>query len=415
MFVKHAKEALLALSLLAASAQAARVRLANRAPSFDYKNQIVRGVNLGGWLVTEPWITPSIYDNAGGGVVDEWTLTQTLGKDEAKSRLSSHWSSFISQSDFNRIAQAGLNHVRIPIGYWAVAPIEGEPYVDGQLDYLDKAITWARSSNLKVIIDLHGAPGSQNGFDNSGHRGPIQWQQGNTVNQTVTAIDALARRYIQSDVVAAIEALNEPSVPGGVNEGGLKDYYYSVLADVQRINPSTYVFLSDGFEPVESWNGFMQGSNVVMDTHHYQVFDNGLLAMSIDDHVKTACSLATQHLIPSDKAVVVGEWTGALTDCAKYLNGVGNAARYDGTYLSTTKIGDCAGKATGSAADLSADEKANTRRFIEAQLEAYEMKNGWIFWTWKTEGAPGWDLQDLLAQQLFPTSPTDRQYPHQCS
>ena len=72
-------------------------------------------------------------------------------------------------------------------------------------------------------------------------------------------------------------------------------------------------------------------------------------------------------------------------------------------------------QSTGSVADFSADEEANTRRYIEAQLEAYEMKSGWLFWTWKTEGAPGWDMQDLLANQLFPTSPTDRQYPHQCS
>ncbi|GKZ80556.1 exo-1,3-beta-glucanase [Aspergillus niger] len=416
MFVEGAKKALLALSLLAASAQAVpRVRRQGASSSFDYKSQIVRGVNLGGWLVTEPWITPSLYDSTGGGAVDEWTLCQILGKDEAQAKLSSHWSSFVTQSDFDRMAQAGLNHVRIPIGYWAVAPIDGEPYVSGQIDYLDQAVTWARAAGLKVLVDLHGAPGSQNGFDNSGHRGPIQWQQGDTVNQTMTAFDALARRYAQSDTVTAIEAVNEPNIPGGVNEDGLKNYYYGALADVQRLNPSTTLFMSDGFQPVESWNGFMQGSNVVMDTHHYQVFDTGLLSMSIDDHVKTACSLATQHTMQSDKPVVVGEWTGALTDCAKYLNGVGNAARYDGTYMSTTKYGDCTGKSTGSVADFSADEKANTRRYIEAQLEAYEMKSGWLFWTWKTEGAPGWDMQDLLANQLFPTSPTDRQYPHQCS
>lgn len=106
--------------------------------------------------MTEPWITPSLYDSTGGGAVDEWTLCQTLGQDEAKAKLSSHWSSFVTQSDFDRMAQAGLNHVRIPIGYWAVAPIDGEPYVSGQIDYLDQAVTWARAAGLKVVVDLHG-------------------------------------------------------------------------------------------------------------------------------------------------------------------------------------------------------------------------------------------------------------------
>lgn len=116
----------------------------------------IRGVNLGGWFVLEPWITPSLFDGAGDGAVDEYTLTQILGPDEATNRLSAHWSSFITEDDFSRIAQAGLTHVRIPVGYWAAAPIDGEPYVDGQLEYLDQAVSWARANNLKVIVDLHG-------------------------------------------------------------------------------------------------------------------------------------------------------------------------------------------------------------------------------------------------------------------
>ena len=57
-----------------------------------------------------------------------------------------------------------LNHVRIPIGYWAYDVGPGEPYLQGQRDYLAKAIGWAQQYGIKVIIDLHGAPGSQNGY-----------------------------------------------------------------------------------------------------------------------------------------------------------------------------------------------------------------------------------------------------------
>ena len=57
-----------------------------------------------------------------------------------------------------------LNHVRIPIGYWAFEVGSGEPYITGQLPYLESAVQWAGNYGLKVIIDLHGAPGSQNGF-----------------------------------------------------------------------------------------------------------------------------------------------------------------------------------------------------------------------------------------------------------
>jgi glucan 1,3-beta-glucosidase len=37
---------------------------------FDFNNTKVRGVNLGGWFVLEPWITPSIFEATPDNVVD---------------------------------------------------------------------------------------------------------------------------------------------------------------------------------------------------------------------------------------------------------------------------------------------------------------------------------------------------------
>ncbi|OJJ60150.1 hypothetical protein ASPSYDRAFT_131960 [Aspergillus sydowii CBS 593.65] len=411
MISRFLQGALLTLSISAVSASPARVRLQSRATA---NAEQIRGVNLGGWLVLEPWITPSVFEGAGEGAVDEYTLTQILGPDEATNRLSEHWSSFITEGDFSRIAQAGLTHVRIPVGYWAAAPIDGEPYVDGQLEYLDQAVSWAKANNLKVIVDLHGAPGSQNGFDNSGRRGPIEWQQGDTVERTIRAFDALAQRYLTDGGDVSIEALNEPHIPGGINKDQLKEYYGETLSIVQENNPGATLVLHDGFAPTESWNGFMSGDNVIMDTHHYEVFEGNQNAWNIDQHVNAACELGRQHLQAVDKPVVVGEWSGALTDCTKYLNGRGIGSRYEGSLASDGAVGPCGTRSGGSVADLPEEDIANTRRFIEAQLDAYELRNGWLFWTWKTEGAPGWDMQDLIDHEVFPQPLTDRQYQNQC-
>lgn len=115
-------------------------------------------MNLGGWFVLEPWITPSIFQPWATSklVKDEYTFGQVLGHDEALRRLDAHWKSWITRDDFFQIARAGLNHVRIPIGYWAVKPLPGEPYVQGQLGYLDQAIGWARDAGVRIMIDLHG-------------------------------------------------------------------------------------------------------------------------------------------------------------------------------------------------------------------------------------------------------------------
>lgn len=52
-------------------------------------------VNIGGWGVLEPWITPSIFESVDQslGIVDEFTLCQNLPS-QAADILNSHWSSF---------------------------------------------------------------------------------------------------------------------------------------------------------------------------------------------------------------------------------------------------------------------------------------------------------------------------------
>ncbi|KAF8625182.1 hypothetical protein AX15_005491, partial [Amanita polypyramis BW_CC] len=127
---------------------------------FPYGSQKVRGVNLGGWLVLEPWITPSIFDNTGDTrIVDEWTFGLYQDSTTALNTLKNHWNTWITESDFAAIAAAGsyrsLNHVRLPIGYWAFEVGSGEPYIQGQLPYLQKAVTWAQNHGLKLIVDLH--------------------------------------------------------------------------------------------------------------------------------------------------------------------------------------------------------------------------------------------------------------------
>jgi glucan 1,3-beta-glucosidase len=107
---------------------------------------------------------------------------------------------------------ARLNHVRIPIGYWAFDVSGGEPFIQGQLPYLKKAISWAGKHGLKVIVDLHGVPGSQNGYDNSGQRMSVPQFFNHTeyIARANNIIKTLANTYKdQTSVVTTIAPLNE--------------------------------------------------------------------------------------------------------------------------------------------------------------------------------------------------------------
>lgn len=227
-------------------------------------------------------------------------------------------------------------------------------------------------------------------------------------------MQVLAERYAgNTGVVTAIELLNEP-LPPGVNLDTLRQFYNNGFGNIRAVNGDTAVAFSDAFQGPSALNGFTPGNNLIVDTHIYQVFDTGLLQQTPDGFFGTACSKASQ-LLQADKWTIVGEWCGALTDCAKWLNGRYNGARYDGTFLGGSVIGSCDGKYSGSVDALSGEDKYNIRRYIEAQLDAYEAKTGWVYWTWKTEGAPEWDMQQQLAGGLFPQPLDSRQYPGQCA
>lgn len=65
-------------------------------------------MNIGGWLVAEPWITPSLFDNTNDDrIVDEWTLGQYGNPALATLALQTHWATFYTEADFAAIAAAG--------------------------------------------------------------------------------------------------------------------------------------------------------------------------------------------------------------------------------------------------------------------------------------------------------------------
>lgn len=136
-----------------------------------------------------------------------------------------------------------------------------------QTAYLARAVGWAHKHGLKVLVDLHGAPGSQNGFANSGRTGPVQFQDDpfNAVRAGI-AVGLIGQAFsAQTDVVTHIEILNEPvldrsSVPA--LDTFTKNYYNVAYWLTQRGYKGV---IHDGFLPLSSWNGFLPGST--LDTH----------------------------------------------------------------------------------------------------------------------------------------------------
>ena len=130
----------------------------------------IKGVNLGGWLVLEKWMDPHLFD--GIKADDEYYLAQDLPADVYRARIEQHRANFITEEDFLRIAKLGLNLVRLPLPYFIFG--DRDPFIGG-IEYVDRAFNWAEAYEIQILLDLHTAPDSQNGFDNGGISGVCKW------------------------------------------------------------------------------------------------------------------------------------------------------------------------------------------------------------------------------------------------
>ena len=317
----------------------------------------IRGANLGGWLLLEPWITPEIFREVnvdGDSIVDEWTYAQYVDEEFATEKLKTHWETFITKADLEILANAGISHIRIPIGYWAVDVLDGEPFPQPQDDsagilfHLKQACIWAEELDMKVLLDLHGAPGSQNGFDNSGKRGKKQWLEDGNVERTLKVIEKfgeLLNKWINEDVftsdtIYGIELLNEPWGLQADIWTEIRDRFYPEGYQVVRntTGDNSFVAIQQGFRPWYNFYDYMSDTetytNVNLDIHSYHAFGPLWNVVAGQDNawdlnLEGAC-LYHWELMNVTLPTFVGEWSLAITDCQPYLQGGYNEPYHPG-------------------------------------------------------------------------------------
>ena len=134
------------------------------------------------------------------------------------------------------------------------------PYIPGAWPYLLQALNWAKSYGLHVIVDLHGAPGSQNGYDNSGQRtnNPVWATNDANVNRTLEILSVIADNI--GGMIDVLELLNEPA--GFTNSqwaSVIRQFWqdgYNVVRTVAGSNMK--IMIGDAFLGVQSWEDFLQ-------------------------------------------------------------------------------------------------------------------------------------------------------------
>lgn len=460
----------------------------------------IRGVNLGGWLVLERYITPYLFainecDTKGDfhyyeGQVDapptsspdyklmdgaarekckniipfppdEWDLTSAFkDKGIAKKYLDIHYDNFVKKEDIITLKKQGITHLRVPLPHFILGDIsEEEPFVEGGWNYFLRLLSWCRELGLEAWPDLHTAPGSQNGFDNSGHLvrdGPFTcegWDSVNPLNpqegavvidgfdvpalphnmhRTLRIIDSITSEITKAgfaDIVTGFGVLNEPW-PNCKNDLMRKFYMTAMKIVRKNMLPNTGIYFGDMFE-ASRFNGFynedffgdLGPENMYVDTHIYQSFEAVTRHLSPKQHIALVCQRNHRDAVgccygngKTEVGRVFSEWSASFDQLVAYEMPI---------YMD--QIG-WNGVAPGMDREISPQRQEFLKNFVEAQMVSFEaygegfkqgrkssdwMSAGWFFWNFKMEGGEfaEWDflrgIRDGWVPELpAPTTPS---------
>jgi len=330
----------------------------------------IKAVNLGGWFVLERWMKPSLFESA--PVPARCATSFVVNHPDALKLLEEHWQSWITIDDIVWLKNHGINLVRIPIPWW-LFPEEFEfPYpYHTPIRHLDKAMDFCAKAGMKVMLDLHTAPGSQNGFDNGGIDGVLTWHHDpKNIDVTLDVLDKIALRYKDHPALHSLQVLNEPHMTIDMNI--IQDFYVRAYARLRKIlKAETYIVFHDSFR-FAPWKEFFQThkwKNVILDTHIYQCFDPFFNTIKVEEFLSYPERVKLPQLQSMDEVipVVVGEWSlGA------------HRMEYEGTR-----------------------EEFETF-FAKNQIDVFEKASGWIFWSYKiADYNSGWNFRGLVERGIL--------------
>ncbi|CAI5962680.1 unnamed protein product [Closterium sp. NIES-65] len=286
----------------------------------------------------------------------DWQAAYTVGA-AAPSIYENIRRNFITEADWQKMQELGINTVRIPLGYWIALDASPEfPFVPGAATYLDWAFEMGRKYGVRIWFSVHVAPGSQAGKGNA-RDGLIRWRGAN-INRTLDFVTWLADRYATDPMWLGMGLLNEPVVPGangyaGVDLEDMRGYYSAAFNAIRARCLCCFVAMEgrvgSNFGDVmwhmsDAWH-----NNMILEQHIYEVFGNFFSSQGVNFELDYAYTTRVNNIVSFQEKV------GRQLLVGEFCNAMGNPA--------------------------TPEQQAN---FSLGQMKAFShAKAGWFFWSWK--------------------------------
>jgi aryl-phospho-beta-D-glucosidase BglC (GH1 family) len=209
---------------------------------------LIRGTNLGNWLVPEGYM----WNFEGGpqsvGEIEN-LVVELLGPEKSAAFWHQYRDQYVTRQDIHLLHEAGFNTIRIPLHYKFFETDSSEGFV-----LLDRVLQWSRQEGLYVILDMHAAPGGQTGANIDDSYG-YPWLYDSLQEQAhlIAVWQRLARRYANNPTVLGYDLLNEP-IPhfpalAPLNPK-LEPLYKKLTAAIRQIDAHHILFLGGA-----QWDG----------------------------------------------------------------------------------------------------------------------------------------------------------------
>lgn len=228
----------------------------------------LRGTNAGGWLVQENWMNPT---NAGDQKTMMNTLKNRFGESTRDSLVAVYEDNYWTTQDFDNCAAMGMSVIRLPFTYMNLCDDNGN-LRSNAFDRLDWFVSNCSSRGIYVILDLHGAFGSQNGMDHSGevNNGTQLWYNQTNKDKTLWLWRKVAEHFAGNPAVAAYDILNEPGIKAAATYSLQWDFYNEIYNTIRAVDGDHIIIMESCWDadnlPHPSRYGW---TNVAYEYHYY--------------------------------------------------------------------------------------------------------------------------------------------------
>lgn len=208
---------------------------------------IMRGTNLGNWLVPEGYMF-KLKDVNSPRLINQ-TFNELIGPSAADSFWKTYLNNYITGADIHYLKSIGVNSIRVPFNYrlFTNEKYLGATNSNHGFELLDRLVSWCKKEQLYILLDMHCAPGGQTGDNiDDGDGYPFLFESEKDRQLTVLIWKRIAERYRNEPIIIGYDLLNEPIATyfdANYFNPKLEGLYKRITTAIRQVDKNHLIFL----------------------------------------------------------------------------------------------------------------------------------------------------------------------------